>query len=221
MNNLISSYIYTVKYPEQLHDHAKTIIAFNQYLHDKNYKQDRLDLEICVLELLYDLLKKWSFHNQTSSVWKKAEPKDFGNIIFIHSFDEATNVPLQIGLNKDGIFIEMGIACPENLPVMPDDFWIQWLSLNSFGNFRLTENEVFSDMEEMRYPEFFPGKTSNIFRLMRNIIAFPLINERPMQLGNLSITWPYHQYSIAEVFNKGCLAFERMHYLNKMLVAGK
>ena len=221
MNNLTSSYICIMNHPEQLHDHAKTIIAFNRYLLDKNYKHDRVDLEICVLELLYELLKKWSFHNQTSSEWKKAESKDFGNIIFIHTSDEATDVPLQIGMNKDGIFLEMGIACPENLPVMPDDFWIQWLALNSFGNFRLTENEVFSDTEEMRHPEFFPDKTSNIFLLMRNIIAFPLINGRPMQLGNLSITWPYHKYSISEVFNKGCSAFESMHDLNKMLVAGK
>ncbi|MEP7111340.1 MAG: hypothetical protein ABI760_25315 [Ferruginibacter sp.] len=206
---------------EQFRDQVETIIEFTQSLYDKAYKGDRAVLGISVEALLFDLLEEWSTHNDTSQLWIKAESEDLGGVIFIHAQDEATNVDLQILINKDGIFLEMNIVCPEKLPTMPDDFWQQWLELNSFGKFELIENESFGDNDKKRHPELFPVEGSNIFAMMRNIIAFPLLYGEPIAWCNLSINWPFDQYSIREVFEKGSLAFERLWHLNKRLIAGK
>lgn len=50
-----------------------------------------------------------------------------GDIIFIHVVNEINNVSVQILINKEGISWEMSIASPENIPKMPDNFWMQWL----------------------------------------------------------------------------------------------
>ena len=200
---------------------ADTIIEFNQYLHDKTYNEDRESLGICVLELLYELLEKWSTHSQTEHLWKETLPEDLGDTLLVYAYDDVNDVRIEILINKDGIFLEMSIACPENLPGMPDDFWQQWLDLNSFGSFELIENEPFSDHDKKNNPGLFPAEAGNLFTLMRSIIAFPLIYKRPIEWCDLSINWPFDQYSIKDVFEKGCGAFERLWYLNQRLIVGK
>lgn len=206
---------------EQFHDHAETIIEFNQLVYDKTYNGDMDGLEIRITDLLYGLLKKWSTYNQTLHSWSNAAPINCGDVIFIHASEDINDVRLQILINKDGFFLEMSIACPENLSGMADDFWLQWLELNSFGNFELIEHELFDDNDKKNHPELFPVEASNIFTFMRSMIAFPLIYERQIEWSTLSINWPFDQYSITEVFEKGCRAFERLCHLNKRLIAGK
>jgi hypothetical protein len=100
---------------------------------------------------------------------------------------------------------------------MPDSFWQHWLDLSRFGDFEWLENEVFSDNDSKQHPSIFPESTSNIYRLMRSLIAFPVLYERPMALGNLSVIWPYEKYSLAEVFSNGSLAFNSLCQLNDWL----
>jgi hypothetical protein len=206
---------------EQFHDHAETIIEFNQLIYDKTYRGDMDDLDIRIIDLLYDLLKKWSTYNQTYHSWINAAPINHRDVIFIHASDDINAVRLQILINKDGFFLEMSIACPENMPGMADDFWLQWLELNRFGNFELIEHEPFSNNDKKHHPRLFPVEASNIFNIMRSMIAFPLIYERQIEWNSLSINWPFDQYSTKEVFEKGCLAFERLCHLNRRLLAGK
>jgi len=206
---------------ELFRDYTETIIEFNRLCFDKTYNGDKEDLEISISDLLYDLLKRWSTYNQTLLLWVNAAPIYCGDVIFIHANDEVNDVRLQILINKDGIFLEMSIACPENLPGMPDDFWLQWIELNCFGNFEVIEHEPFSEEDKKCHPELFPNKTGNIFSLMRSISALPLIYERSIEWESLSINWPFDKYSIKEVFEKGCLAFERLWHLNKRLIDGK
>ncbi len=205
---------------EQLREHAATIIEFNRLCFDKTYNGDKDDLDTRVTDLLYALLENWSTYNQTLLTWRNAAPINCGDVIFIHTTDAATDVHLQILMNKDGIFLEMSIAHPENLHRMPDDFWLRWLELSRFGKFELSDNESFGDIEESQYPELFPKNTSSIFKLMRKLIAYPIFYGDTMDLGNLSIHWPYDQYSISEVFEKGCLAFERLSLLNNWVITG-
>ena len=207
--------------PGSLANYSDTIIEFNRLIHDKAYKGDMEGLEIDVSDLLYDLLKKWSAFNNTIQLWINAKSEYCGDVIFIHANDEASEVWLEILINKDGIYLEMNITCPQNLVTMPDDFWFQMLELNHFGNFELIEHEPFNDKDVKRHPELFPEKSSNIFQLMRGLIAYPLLYDWPIEMFNLSVHWPYDQFSIDEVFEKGCLAFERLWLLNKRLRAGK
>ena len=206
---------------EKFDDYAETIIQFNKLVYDKTYSGDMDDLEIRITDLLFDLLKNWSIYNQTYHSWTNAAPVNCGDVFFIHASEDINDVRLQILITKDGFFLEMSIACPENMPGMADDFWLQWLELNSFGNFELIEHEPFSDNDKKHNPKLFPVESSNIFNLMRSMIAFPFINGRQIEWSSLSINWPFDQYSTKEVFEKGCLAFERLCHLNKLLIAGK
>ena len=199
--------------------YTETIIQFNHSLHDKNYDGDRMDLSINMTDLLYHLLEKWSTYHNTKELYLNPKNQDLGHIVFLHHYDPKLEIEFMIGMHDKGIYLEMNLATPENLPKMPDTFWLQWLELNNYGEFEMLENEVFSEMEISTYPEMFPQKESNIFLLMRSIIAFPVIYGRPIGLGNMSVTWPYEKYSFEEVEEKGCLAFERMHRLNFLLRA--
>jgi hypothetical protein len=78
-----------------------------------------------------------------------------------------------------------------------------------------TIHEAFDETEKKQYPEIFPANTSTIFKLMRNLMAYSLLCGDTMALGNLSIHWPFNQYSISEVFEKECLAFEQLCLINK------
>ena len=115
--------------------------------------------------------------------------------------------------------MEMGITCPEKLPFMPDSFWKQWLELAKCGDFKLTDNEVFDEGDMEKYPEFFKeGEDNNLFRLMRNVIAFPILHEHPIDLGQMSITWPYSKFDITEITANSQLAFRKLYELNKILM---
>lgn len=199
--------------------YTETIIEFNHSLHDNNYSGDRLDLSINITDLLYYLLQKWSSYNNTLELYLNAKNEDLGNVVFLYDYDEKSGIHLRIGMYEKGIYLDMNLACPENLPKMPDTFWLQWLELNNYGEFEMLENEPFNIRERKKYPTIFPENESNIFMIMRNLIAFPIVYGWPNELGLMSVTWPYEKYSLEEVVNKGCLAFERMHQLNNFLTA--
>lgn len=70
---------------------------------------------------------------------------------------------LQLLINKNGIFLEMSIASPENLIEMTDEFWLQLLEINQFGKLELTDNEAFDETTAKQYPEFFPKQSQYYF----------------------------------------------------------
>jgi hypothetical protein len=92
-------------------------------------------------------LEQWSTSNNTLHQWTHAESKDFGNIIFIHAYYEPADVMLQIGMNEEGIYLQMTIGLPESFSTIPGNFKKHLLQLSHLGDFKLgEENEDFCIM---------------------------------------------------------------------------
>lgn len=127
---------------EKLHPfsiHTNTIVDFNKWL-ITGAGPDRESLGIMVTELLYELLEQWSGNNQTLHQWTHAEWKDFGSIIFIHAYNEPVQVMLHIGMNGEGIYLQMNAGFQE-APVngLPDRVKKCLLQLSSLGEFESGE----------------------------------------------------------------------------------
>ena len=199
-------------------DHANTVLEFNKMLIGGTVSGlDRELLSVRVTELLYGLLEQWSCYNNTVSQWLHAEWKDFGDIIFVHAYDESSRIGLHIGMNKDGFYLQMGEIPTENLPKMPNDFWTNWLRLSELGDLSLTEEVEFDADDKKRLPYLFQEKPGSLFQFMRSITASPILYEFLPDLGDFCMDWAYNKYSIIEVLANGCLAFELMHSMIRQL----
>jgi hypothetical protein len=121
--------------------HAETVVEFNHWLAAGEASSvDREELSVLATEFLYDLLEKWSTCNNTLYHWTHAESKDFGNLIFIHAYYEPASVMLHLGMNEEGVYLQMTIRLPENFSTMPDNYKNQMLQLSHLGDFEPGED---------------------------------------------------------------------------------
>lgn len=122
--------------------HAQTIVDFNKWLiAGSGTGSDREGLSLSATELLYELLEQWSRNNNTLYQWTHAESKDFGNVIFIHAYYEPADINLQIGMNEEGIYLQMTITLPEADSITLSDNLKKYLQkLSHLGDFELGED---------------------------------------------------------------------------------
>jgi len=199
-------------------DHAQTVLDFNKMLIGAPTSNlDRELLSVGVTELLYGLLEQWSSYNNTASQWVETGWKDFGDIIFVHAHDGPSDIGLQIGMSKEGFYLQMGAIPAESLPKMPNGFWVDYIHLSELGDLSLKEETEIDETSKEQFPYLFPGEPGSLFQIMRSIIAAPILNKVPPDLGEFCIEWPYGQYSITEVLQNGCLAFELMYNMIRQL----
>lgn len=120
--------------------HAHTVVDFNKWLiTGSGTGSDRECLSLSVTELLYELLENWSRNNNTLFQWTHAEWKDFGKVIFINVYYEPADVMLHIGMNEEGIYLQMTITLSDNFSAIPDNFKEYLQQLSHLGNFELGE----------------------------------------------------------------------------------
>ena len=203
-------------------DHAQTVLDFNKMLIGAPTSNlDRELLSVGVTELLYGLLEQWSSYNNPASQWVEAGWKDFGDIIFVHAHDGPSDIGLHIGMNKEGFYLQMGAIPAENLPKMPNGFWLDYIYLSELGNLSLTEESEIDETSKEQFPYLFPERPGSLFKIMRSIIAAPILNKFPPDLGDFCLEWPYERYSIIEVLKNGCLAFGLMYNMIRQLNKGE
>lgn len=98
-------------------------------------------LRVSVTELLYDHLENWSRNNNTLFQWTHAEWKDFGNVIFIHAYYEPADIMIHIGMNEDGIYLQMTVEFREGYSIIQSDNFKKYLKqLSHLGDFELGED---------------------------------------------------------------------------------
>ena len=120
--------------------HSSTIVDFNRMLITGSCS-DREGLGIAVTELLYDLLAEWSGYNQTLQQWTHAEWKDMGIMLFIHVYNEPASIMLQIGINWEGIYLQMTIEEQEAFMIsLPDNVKTYLLALPQLGKFEISDD---------------------------------------------------------------------------------
>ena len=122
--------------------HAHTVVDFNKWLiAGSGTGSDREGLSVSVTELLYELLENWSRNNNTLFQWTHAEWKDFGNVIFIHAYYEPADIMIHIGMNEEGIYLQMGVQLQEGHSIMQSDNSKKYLKqLSRLGDFELGED---------------------------------------------------------------------------------
>jgi hypothetical protein len=198
-------------------DHAQTVLDFNKMqIGAPTSNLDRELLSVGVTELLYGLLEQWSSYNNTASQWVEAGWKNFGHIIFVHAHDGPSNIGLHIGMSKEGFYLQMGAIPAENLPKMSNGFWLDYIRLSELGDLSLTEVAEIDEETKKEFPYLFPKNPGALFQIMRDIIAVPILNKFPHDLGDFCLEWPYGRYSIIEVLKNGCLAFELMYNMIRL-----
>lgn len=201
--------------------YKKTVLLLKRYRQDSGWAGTDPEFNDHLNGILHTLLDEWSTHNHTKRLWRGAEFQDHGEVFLLHAHDRASQVQIQVGIHRERVFLEMSISHPEHLLHMPDDFWGDWQELHHYGFFEIVENEVFSAEEIKRFPDLFHPPMSSLAELMRNLIVYPMLNGRPMELGNLSITWSPTKYTFTQIRQLGCLVFDRMFQLNQRLKTGK
>jgi hypothetical protein len=160
--------------------HANTIVDFNKWL-ITNSCSDRESLGLMVMELLYELLEDWSGNNETLHQWTHAECKDFGNIIFIHAYYKPAEVVLHIGMNGEGIYLQMNTRT-QVTPVnsLPDDIKKYLLLLSTIGEFET--GEEYDDFLIM-----WPYEKYSIIDIFSNgSIAFSLMYQLSKEINQTS-----------------------------------
>lgn len=121
--------------------HAETVVEFNHWLAAGPASSiDREGLSILATELLYDLLEQWSSRNNTLYHWTSAESKDFGNVIFIHACDAPSDMTLHIGMNEEGIYLEMNTRLLEDFSTVENILKGHIVQLSELGDFTLSED---------------------------------------------------------------------------------
>lgn len=201
--------------------HTQTIHEFLASM-DPVWEGAPTDLHNRVYNMLVELLRIWSVNNHTAQVWKDVKVMNFVHYIFLYGLNEASDIRIEVGIGQNGLFLNMNIAHPENFLKMKDDFWLEWIELTKFGSFELEDPEEFTKSQMNKYPHIFRNKKSSLLILMRNIIAFPMLNNGfEGGLDKITVTWPPKKYEFAEVIQLGSQAFERMWNLNQRLAKGK
>lgn len=201
--------------------YKRTLRLLKQYRQDGSMMSTDETFNDHISQILYTLLAEWSEHNHTEDLWRHAEFKDMGEVFLLHAYDKASEVHIQVGIHRERVFLEMSVCHPEHLLRMEDDFWEDWQELHHYGHFEIVEMEAFSAEEMKRFPELFKPPMSALVELMRNLIVYPMLNGRPMEMGNLSITWSPAKFTFSQIRQLGCLVFERMFLLNQRLKSGK
>ena len=121
--------------------HAETVVEFNYWLAaGPTSSIYREGLSVSATELLFDLLEQWSISNNTLSQWIHAESKDFGNVIFIHACDAPSDITLHIGMNEEGIYLELNTRLLEDFSTVKNLLKGHIVQLSELGDFTLAED---------------------------------------------------------------------------------
>ncbi len=123
---------------------------------------------------------------------------------------------ISFGSDKDGYFLQSELYHAENLPLMDDNFWEDFLELRKYGKLELGENAWLSDSEIEPYPESLFSNNSQLFSLIRNFILLEINEENGSAVGMLTIRWNLNE-SWEDLIEKGSWVFNRLYKLSKRL----
>lgn len=195
---------------------AQTIVAWNQgfagIIAAESWFNTLMDAE----DMLSDIVEYFCA-GTGAAAFDPYEFHELGDIVFVHTWNTVLGGDLQFGMDRQGFFLQMRISHAENIPRMPDDFWRQWLSLADLGKFSFEESEGLRTNVEAEHPSLFGVQPDNLFRLMRNFIAYEMQHGETIDLGSLRLEWPFDLWPVNDVITKGAIAVSAITALNHRL----
>lgn len=126
------------------------------------------------------------------------------------------NISFDFGFDYAYFFLNTYLRYPSNIKHMNDEFWSNFIALESLGHFNFLENSFPSSGDSEMAMKEFKNSKSNISRLIRNHIFFELFDGGSLDYGWLEIKWPISTaWDI--IIKNGASAFKRFYRINYML----
>jgi hypothetical protein len=127
-----------------------------------------------------------------------------------------TATAFYLDADDEGISLRTHLHPIHNMDQVGDDFWLELLSLQNMGMFKLNEHEHYGDQIQKKYGTAFKKRKSIIFRLMRNYFVGLRDNESGIVNVELKVTWT-PDYSLHDILLNYCEAFKILYNLNYQL----
>jgi hypothetical protein len=123
-----------------------------------------------------------------------------------------TGCEYSFGYYEGIFFLDSFINNPNYIHKVSDEFWLNILSLNKYGELKFDENHSAPVINDINIEKKYSTK-SNLFKIIRNYLFLDLTDSVLMDLGNLEVTWSEKTYW-DELMRKGCFAFELLYKIN-------
>lgn len=138
----------------------------------------------------------------------------FGQEAVIES--QKMGITFVLGLYHGDIFLQTDLHHPLYIKNMPDDFWSNFIELQSLGDFHFLENAVPSGDDADKLMKELKNTKSNIFQLIRNYVLFEVYQGGSVDLGSMDIKWPFTT-PWASLIENCVKAFGKFYKINYML----
>jgi hypothetical protein len=172
---------------------------------------DPIDIEA----LLHKLMEIFIDYAGKGDAWAKSESLDYGTGFSASIVSRKIDHFYTLGIDKDSIYLESGIAYPESIHKIFDRFVQGIADYSRFGVFAYQENEIFDDSIIRAYRGLLKKKIKGqLPDLLRHYFIAKAERDADFDFGFLEVKWPLNQFSMRQVLTEGCRAFETIHQLN-------
>ena len=171
------------------------------------------DNAVNVLDKIAELFFKYGrFKDEWD--YSKMSLNIYGPVLYINS--KKTNTKYQLGFDIDGIYLEAPLFNTKYLKNMDDIFWLEFLSLQDYGEFKLMEYEFLPTEIEKKYSELFQSNKGNIYKIHRKFFISHIEDRNDIPSFDLHTLWKPEQ-GIEKLLSESCVVFKKFYKLNYSL----
>jgi hypothetical protein len=218
MNERLQTVLY--RHEKELEQWYENIIHHQQqfiFPYDPDWEDIRkepMDIEI----LLHRLLEIFIGYGAKKSTWQWHETLDYGTGLRTGVISQQIDHAYFLGVDKDGVYLESPIACPQSIHKSFDRFVQTIADYSRFGVFNYQQSEVFDDSIVRAHRGLLKKKIrGELPDLLRNYFIAKAELDGDFDFGFLEVRWPLNRFSMHQVLTEGCRAFETIHNLNVKL----
>ncbi len=128
---------------------------------------------------------------------------------------EKAKIKFTLGIYHNEFFMDTDIDYPWYIKSMDDNFWLNFIELQSLGNFKFQENAIPSSPEAQKILKQTISNKSNIFNLIRNYILLE-DSGGSVDIGSLEISWPLN-ISWEILLHNAMGSFQKLYRINYLL----
>lgn len=185
------------------------IIPYNLYWDVlREVPQDMED----VLRKLLEILIGYGGKGHT---WKWHESLEYGTGFRTGIISAKIDHAYFLGIDKESIYFEAPLACPESIHKMFDRFVHAIADYSRFGMFYYQQNEIFDDDILRVHRGLLKQKIKGqLPDLLRDYFIAKAELDAEFDFGFLEIRWPLNRFTMHQVLTEACMAFEIIHHLN-------
>lgn len=188
----------------------------NNRLGEVNLNEDDSIKNIyAVAGIFSDILKFSSKVGQFKDEWNEPTFMLHMEGIDVSLKSKKTNIPIEMGFDYKGFYLKSYILFGEGIRYMNDDFWLIYLNLKNYGDFKFDTNAGISGKNEHEV-KILKNNRSNLFVLVRNYLLMEVHNGEVSDLGHITLRWSW-QTHWEVLIEKASMTFKDLYKLNYLL----